>query len=625
MKLLFSNALVTLMMVLSIVAFTPAQAVAQRQGEVCNDKGCGCGNPAPIVSTGYGRCGCLGKDFDYGCGCGSKVQNLGCGCGKPAPSSYVCQKCFDNSSCIGCDGVVFSGKTDVGCGCGVAKKSDGCCPNTYFYPDSGACKTSGQICQDIFYSMVQLNTITFHPDSVPKVVQSSSLYHIQPSGVGVAFQSAADVNQHSSCLYSAMQSCSPVNVNAALISRWSNGDIDNCVANVLRTWGPVQTYQGKAQVFGVISDVWSNSAYVRRNASGGCGPAPQWMVALRDALSCGVLYYHFHDFASPVSLLWTDDVEIDRVVSYSKFPLSPSTAGKTMLWRGSSLTPLLVYDPAGKGIIESSQQLFGNHTFGKKWKDGYEALASLDTEKKDGWLEGKELDSIALWFDHNRDGVSQSSEIKSLKEVGITAIGVRSDRRDAKTKSVFASKGFKRTVDGKEYVGRSVDWFGAPVEGEPKREVSDFEVPIMKGLSDYVVADAKTFDITSSMHGVWKWEVTDDKKLLPEQRPGGMFAITQEGNKLRGMSLSSAVYLPNAYSIDERVDSKRLIGVVSSAQPGEAKFEFVVGVSAGVEAKSTAKLSADGMKLIGETTERLELDGKLQDVTYHWEASRLVR
>jgi len=71
MKSVFSNALVTMMMVLSVTAFIPAKAAAQREGELCNDKGCGCGNPAPLVSKGYGPCGCFGKDFDYGCGCGS--------------------------------------------------------------------------------------------------------------------------------------------------------------------------------------------------------------------------------------------------------------------------------------------------------------------------------------------------------------------------------------------------------------------------------------------------------------------------------------------------------------------------------------------------------------------------
>ena len=473
--------------------------------------------------------------------------------------------------------------------------------------------------------MVQLNTITFHPTKWPAQTQTSSLYQIQPTGVGVAFQSVADVDQHSSCLSWAMRQCSPSNVSAALVSRWSNGDIDNCVANILRGWGPQQVYQGTANVFGVSTDIWSNSAFIRRHASGGCGPAPQWMVALREQLGCGVLYYHYHEFASPVSLLWTDDVNIDQIVSYTKFPLSPDSKGKTMLWRASSMTPLLVYDPAGKKVIDSSEQLFGNHTFGKKWKDGYAALASLDTEKKNGWLEGKELASIALWFDHNRDGVSQSDEIKTLQEVGISAIGVRADAKDEKTKSVSARMGFKRTVDGHEYVGRSVDWFGAPVQGELKNQAADFEAPRVENLASYVKAGAETFDITASMHGVWRWEITDDKKLLPEQRPAGMFAITQEGDKIRGMSLTAAMYLPNAYSIDERVDTKRLVGVVHSATPGAASFEFLVGISEGVQARSTAKLSADGMKLLGETTQPLKFEGKMHAVTYRWEATRLVR
>ena len=39
------------------------------------------------------------------------------------------------------------------------------------------------------------------------------------------------------------------------------------------------------------------------------------------------------------------------------------------------------------------------------------SLALLDTNH-DGKLSGKELDALALWFDKNRDGVSQPGEVK---------------------------------------------------------------------------------------------------------------------------------------------------------------------------------------------------------------------
>jgi hypothetical protein len=49
-----------------------------------------------------------------------------CGCGQPASSTYACLKCNDNTSCLGCDGVPFSGKTDQGCGCDNGTRCYGC-------------------------------------------------------------------------------------------------------------------------------------------------------------------------------------------------------------------------------------------------------------------------------------------------------------------------------------------------------------------------------------------------------------------------------------------------------------------------------------------------------------------
>ena len=57
---------------------TSVSAIAQRESELCNDFGCGCGNPGPIDAKGFGPCGCLGKEFDYGCGCGIAKNAQGC-------------------------------------------------------------------------------------------------------------------------------------------------------------------------------------------------------------------------------------------------------------------------------------------------------------------------------------------------------------------------------------------------------------------------------------------------------------------------------------------------------------------------------------------------------------------
>jgi hypothetical protein len=114
--------------------------------------------------------------------------------------------------------------------------------------------------------------------------------------------------------------------------------------------------------------------------------------------------------------------------------------------------------------------------------------------------------------------------------------------------------------------------------------------------------------------------MTDDKMLLPEQQPGGLLAFTQEGGSLRGQSVSTVAFRPNAYKIDEQVTSVALTGSFGN---GDVTFE--VKGSKGTPASSTAKLSADGIKLTGSTVEVIPVKGGAAKVTYAWEARRLVR
>jgi hypothetical protein len=70
--------------------------------------------------------------------------------------------------------------------------------------------------------------------------------------------------------------------------------------------------------------------------------------------------------------------------------------------------------------------MFGNVTFWIFWRDGYQALASLDNNA-DGKLTGAELDGLALWNDRNSDGVSDAGEVTPASECGIEAINCDSD------------------------------------------------------------------------------------------------------------------------------------------------------------------------------------------------------
>lgn len=84
----------------------------------------------------------------------------------------------------------------------------------------------------------------------------------------------------------------------------------------------------------------------------------------------------------------------------------------------------LVYDANDSGKITSGRQMFGSVTFWLFWRNGYEALASLD-DNQDGWIDGAELEHLKIWRDENSNGVSEPGEVLPVAEWGITAISVR--------------------------------------------------------------------------------------------------------------------------------------------------------------------------------------------------------
>lgn len=71
------------------------------------------------------------------------------------------------------------------------------------------------------------------------------------------------------------------------------------------------------------------------------------------------------------------------------------------------------------GEITGALQLFG--TAGG-YSDGYEKLSLLFDKDNNGWVEGAELEGLALWIDANSDGTFQKNELRTLNEFGVTAI-----------------------------------------------------------------------------------------------------------------------------------------------------------------------------------------------------------
>ena len=103
-----------------------------------------------------------------------------------------------------------------------------------------------------------------------------------------------------------------------------------------------------------------------------------------------------------------------------RFDLDGTGREQKLSWVGSE-TAMLCWDPAGTGKISSGKQLFGSVTWWMFWRDGYAAMAALD-DNRDGWLTGRELSGLALWFDRNQNGVSDPGEVVPIAQTPVSGL-----------------------------------------------------------------------------------------------------------------------------------------------------------------------------------------------------------
>ncbi len=82
----------------------------------------------------------------------------------------------------------------------------------------------------------------------------------------------------------------------------------------------------------------------------------------------------------------------------------------------------LVVDLNKNGLIDNSEELFGNMTAGKHFSNGYEALSALYDLNKDGKIDSSEMKDLLFWNDKNQNGISEKSELKNIGQLGVVNI-----------------------------------------------------------------------------------------------------------------------------------------------------------------------------------------------------------
>ena len=348
---------------------------------------------------------------------------------------------------------------------------------------------------------------------------------------------------------------------------------------------------------------------------------------------CGSINYEAA-IATPISLIWSEDYKTEASTLVG-FKLDPHSDTNTWLWRGSESLPLLVYDPEHKGMIDSATQLFGSWTFGGNglasliegtergtpWKDGYEALSKMDKDL-DGKVSGDELKDLGLWFDKNRDGISQSGEVKTLSEVSVNALYYKADKTEKG--AIIATKGYDREVDGQTVVASSMDWSekglkdGLGVLLENLNDGASKNTKLIKD-NDKPINSEHAKEVAPEVYGVWAWE-TD--RTVGSSNGSGILSFDPSEQGITGATITQ-LGMSGMAEVSSQVMFSHFDGTVTKNTEGLSELKFQVQAGSGATLNNTATLSSDGTELLGKTVVTGSTTSETGSYEYTWKASKL--
>ena len=196
---------------------------------------------------------------------------------------------------------------------------------------------------------------------------------------------------------------------------------------------------------------------------------------------------------------------------------------------------------------------------------------------------------MALWFDKNRDGVSQPGEVGRLSALDVVAIYYKPNRSDSKSGDIRADIGYERLVNGKLVKGGSVDWFSqtfstrqeattvlCACSNRKRRQVISW--PMSSRLRCCRVArlgdDPLQFhphqaaNHREDLSGYWYWTI---KEKGGEKRPG-IFAFEQVGtHELTGFSIVEAPLAKNDQNLRSALSAMPATGTIRRDKDGKLR------------------------------------------------------
>lgn len=170
-------------------------------------------------------------------------------------------------------------------------------------------------------------------------------------------------------------------------------------------------------------------------------------------------------------------IELTSLDDGVHFDLDKNGFAEKTAWIGSE-DGFLALDRNGNGKIDNGGELFGDQVTLKDSStssEGFEALAELD-ENGDGVIDknDSEFANLRVWIDANHNGVSESDELKTLDELGITSISLdhaNKSETDSSTGTIVSESSTVTFADG-SVRDISEHWF--KVNSADSEDLNDF-------------------------------------------------------------------------------------------------------------------------------------------------------
>ena len=125
---------------------------------------------------------------------------------------------------------------------------------------------------------------------------------------------------------------------------------------------------------------------------------------------------------------------------YAQFDLDNNGFKERAAWLNAQ-DGFLARDINGNGLIDDGSELFGDRTTLKNGKiaaSGFEALKDLD-DNNDGILDklDKAFQTMKIWQDKDRDGITDEGELSSLADLSITSIWTCQEKCSQQTRNIL--------------------------------------------------------------------------------------------------------------------------------------------------------------------------------------------